>query len=211
MGPGGDWPGRGRGSCGWGGAPPRSGYRRGLSPGARRAGIPAARREARDAECARATGRIQAAATPAWFRTQLALGLPVLGRGPRAPAHCSGGPGGRRKLEEGGGSGRGRDESPRGEGAAAQPLPQRPGRRRGTGLSGGTAASAHPMCGLGHSDIARLSGVEGPFPLPLSRKVVSRHPRGLRGQFAEPVSVFLITEVNLIEFGDGVGGGVGRE
>ena len=33
----------------------------------------------------------------------------------------------RRRPREGGGRGRGRDESPRGEGAAAQPLPQRPG------------------------------------------------------------------------------------
>lgn len=200
MGPGGDWPGRGRGSCCWGGAPPRSGYRRGPSPGARRAGIPAARQEARDAACARATGRIQAAATPAWLRTLLALRLPALGCGPRAPAHCSGGPGGRRETEEGGGSGRGRDESPRGEGAAAQPLPQRPGRRPGTGLSCGFAASVHLLHGLGHSDFARLSGVSGPFPLPLLRKVISRPPRGLGGQFEGPISIFLIIEVNLIQF-----------
>lgn len=170
MGPGGDWPGRGRGSCCWGGAPPRSGYRRGPSPGARRAGIPAARREARDAACAGATGRIQAAATPAWLRTLLALGLPALGCGPRAPAHCSGGPGGRRETEEGGGSGRGRDESPRGEGAAAQPLPQRPGRRPGTGLSGGFVASAHPLHGLGHSGFTRLSGGVGTLSSSSSEK-----------------------------------------
>lgn len=200
MGPGGDWPGRGRRSCCWGGAPPRSGYRRGPSPGARRAGIPAARREARDAACVRATGRIQAAATPVWLRTLLALGLPALGCGPRAPAHCSGGPGGRREPEEGGGSGRGRDESPRGEGAAAQPLPQRPGRRPGTDLSGGFVASAHRLRGLGHSDFTRFSRVEGPFPLPLLRKVICRHPRGLGGQFEGPISVFLIMEVNLIQF-----------
>ncbi|KAL6035295.1 hypothetical protein STEG23_024878 [Scotinomys teguina] len=56
------------------------------------------------------------------------------------------------------------------------------------------------MSGLGHSDFAGLFGVEGPFPLPLPRKVISRPPRGLGGQFGGPDSFFLIMEVNLIEF-----------
>lgn len=43
-------------------------------------------------------------------------------------------------------------------------------------------------------------GVSEPFPLPLLRKVISRHPRGLGGQFEGPISVFLIIEVNLIQF-----------
>lgn len=53
----------------------------------------------------------------------------ALRRGPRSPAHCSGGGGGGGLRGGGRGRGRGRGESPRGEGAAAQPLPQRPGRR----------------------------------------------------------------------------------
>lgn len=196
--------GRGRGSCGWGGAPPRSGYRRGPSPGAGRAGIPAARREARDAACARATGRIQAAATPAWLRTQLRSSLSGSRRWGadqgllRTAASAREGGGSQKREEETGGGGMNH------RGGRARPPSLC---RSGPGGAGAPAslvaprASAHPRSGLGHSDFARLFGMEGPFPLLLlPRKVISRHPRGLGGQFEGPVSVFLIMEVNLIEF-----------
>lgn len=195
MGPGGDWPGRRARArqLRLGGRAPPLRLPPGAQPRGRESGHPRCAAGGSGC-CVRSRHRAHPGCgdpclTPD-AALELAVGLQALGRGPRAPAHCSVGPGGRRESKEGGGNGRGRDESPRGEGAAAQPLPQRPGRRRGTGLSGGSPTSAHPRSGLGHSDFARLFWMEGPFPLLLllPRKVISRHPRGLRGQFGGPVS-----------------------
>lgn len=111
-------------------------------------------------------------------------------------------------AREGGGRGRGRDESPRGEGAAAQPLPQRPGRRP---LDRPLPVAQGPrLMGIGTRSGCRTASDAGDPPDRNLGKVTPRVTRGLRGRFRGRASDFKLWNSDHPQWDPGVLAGTSK-